>query len=103
MVLVKVVDKGQHFGLQVGHGDESAAFEQLAHEHTERKLNLGHPGRVFGSVVKDIPVGWIGQKGRPSVHPGQAVSGIPHSQSYFDARLAARIAVLVPSRSKRSC
>ena len=54
---VKVLDKGQHFGLEIGNRDEDAAFEQFASENAEPKLNLVHPGSVLGGVVKDKAMG----------------------------------------------
>ncbi len=68
---VEILDKGQDFGLEIGHRDEVAAFEQLASENAEPKLNLVQPGSVFGRVVKDKAMGRIREKGGAALHRGQ--------------------------------
>ena len=45
---VKVGDKGQHFGFEIGHRDKGAAFEQLTRQNVEPKLDLIYPRSVFG-------------------------------------------------------
>jgi hypothetical protein len=68
---VKVGNKSQDFGLEIGNRAESAAFEHFASKNAEPKLNLVHPGSVLGGVVKDKAVGRVRQKSGAGLHRGQ--------------------------------
>ena len=65
---VEILDKGQHFSLEIGDRGKSAALEQLAGENAEPNLNLVHPGSVFGRIVKDDAMGRVGEKSSAGLH-----------------------------------
>src|SRR5579859_237658 len=59
---IVIVDKGEHFGLQVLHTGKGATFENLAHQDAEPDLDLIHPRTMFRGVMKHDPVGRVGEK-----------------------------------------
>lgn len=85
---VKVFDKSQDFGLEIGEGSERAAFEQFARENAKPNLDLVHPGSVLGGVVKDQAVGRVGQKGGATFHRSK------NTRFAFDAQVEVEIGLI---------
>jgi hypothetical protein len=92
---IKILDKGQHFSLEIGDRSEDAAFEQLTSENGEPKLNLVHPGSVLGSVVKDDAMGGVTEEGRAGVHRSQD-AGLS-----FDPQVEVQVGLLGDKPNKR--
>jgi len=65
---IEVGDELQHLPTEVVDGGKVAPSEQLADQDVQPKLDLVQPGRVFGRVVEDDLMRWIGQEGDSRRH-----------------------------------
>ena len=85
---IVILDEGQNFGFQMLSGGEAAALAELADQDAQPDLDLIHPRAMLGCVVKDDPVGRVGQEGRPRCHRLQDAT------LAFDAQVAREIGFL---------
>src|SRR4030067_3823727 len=89
---IEVVNKSQHFRLQVSSRGESTAFEQLTSQNAEPNLDLVHPGSVFRRIVKDKAMGRIRQKSGAALHRGQNAGFAFDAQVKIQLRLVSPVA-----------
>ena len=68
MVRLKYAMKAKTWALQVRHGGEVAAAEQLADQDAQPELDLVEPRAVLGRVVEDDAVAGVAQERRPGGH-----------------------------------
>jgi hypothetical protein len=68
---IEVVDKSQHFRLEISYRRKSAALEQLTRQNAEPNLNLVHPGSGLRWLVKHKAMRWVRKKSSPTLHRSQ--------------------------------
>ena len=69
--LVEILDKSQHFLLEISDRGKSATLEQLTRQNAEPNLNLIHPGSMFRRIVKHNAMSWIREKNSPALQRSQ--------------------------------
>lgn len=89
---IKVIDKRQHFRLEISDRGKSATFEQLTSQNAEPKLNLVHPGSVCRRIVKDNAMGRIRQESGAALHRGENAGLAFDAQSDVQVRLLGDVA-----------
>src|SRR5277367_3579401 len=66
--LVEVIDKRQQFPAEIVHRRETAATDDLAHNHPKHDLDLIEPRTVFGRVHETDAMALLGQELLPTLH-----------------------------------